>query len=69
MKLFLLERKLLELRQHMEDSPGDVTCEAEELISALEEEVRSMRMDLNAASASGVGSGAGSDFRTSGLAP
>ena len=65
MKLFLLERKLLELRQHMEDSPGDVTCEAEELISALEEEVRSMRMDLNAASASGVGSGAGAgaDFQ------
>lgn len=50
----------------MEDSPGDVTCEAEELISALEEEVRSMRIDLNAASASGVagaGGGAGSELQ------
>ena len=43
----------------MEDSPGDVTCEAEELISALEEEVRSMRIDLNVSAASGAGIGAG----------
>ena len=50
MKLFLLERKLKEQRQFMEDNPGDVTCESEELISALEEEVKSMRTDFTAAS-------------------
>ena len=50
MKLFLLERKLREQRQFMEDNPGDVTCESEELISALEEEVKSMRTDFTAAS-------------------
>ena len=50
MKLFLLEKKLEERRQFMKDNPGDVTFESEELISALEEEVKSMRTDFTAAS-------------------